>query len=110
MFFPHSYWTMPAAMPKVSLDDAAPTPEELKAARAILSTAGKKEIRSKLGSMASWLKSNPEIQHKVKNNELMARHEYLEKFIVLQTRAKQSQRKLFIHSQQRTGHHQHKEE
>ena len=50
---------MPAGLAKCDLASVFSTKEELEAARTILNSAGEKELRSKMGSMSSWLKANP---------------------------------------------------
>ena len=81
---------MPAGLAKCDLASFRPTKEELEAARTILNSAGGKELRSKVGSMSSWLKANS--CNDASSSRGDDRRRWLEHFLVVQLRSQQTQK------------------
>lgn len=83
---------MPPALPKTDLRNLAPNDDEVKAARQVLAQASEKDMKSKMGCFTAWLKQNPD--QEIQNSKGSARKEWLEKFLVVQNRAKQGYKTL----------------
>ena len=78
---------MPPALPKCKLSDLQPTDEELRVARESVVKLKEKEALSKKASLRAYLKQNPDNISKGNMTEM------LEKFIIIQSRAKDQQKK-----------------
>ncbi len=79
---------MPAPLPKVKLSELRPSAEELRVARENIQRLKDKESLSKKACLRAYLKQNPDNVAKGDMGEL------LEKFVVLQSRAKENQKSL----------------
>ena len=77
---------MPPALPAIDLKSiTGPTPEEVEQAKKIIA-AGGKNLKSKMQSMRTWLQKNPD--PKVQGAEGDEKQRYLESFIIVQLRAR----------------------
>ena len=85
---------MPSALPKMALAKLKPTQEELDAARKILTSANEKELKSKRASMSAWLRQCADENNEVASSAGDQRRQFLEKFLILQMRAKAGQKKV----------------
>jgi hypothetical protein len=94
---------MPAALPKLKLSELSPSEEEVRAARDNLKKLTDKEILSRKASLRAYIKQNPDNIGKGDMGAL------LEKFSIMQARAKDSQKKVKSVDVDSTATRQHRE-
>ena len=83
---------MPAHITAADLKQMAANPEELAAAKLAIEKASPAEKRSKMGSMVSWLKANP--QPEVSASRGADREKWLMKFMVHQSRCRLAKKEI----------------
>lgn len=81
---------MPPKQAGVKLSSVKPSPEELAKAKAILTSVDSKAKKSKMASMAHYLKEHPGLNDEVTKSRGLDKQQYLENFLVHQLRLKQA--------------------
>ena len=83
---------MPNKLPALRLTSLKPTDQEIADAKAILDKASEKDRKSRMSSMVSFLKANPDPQATSSRGEV--RQEFLMKFMVHQLRSKDAAKRI----------------